>query len=133
MSPEITEGLATPPEPNGSPGDTMSACFKYLHVGGTAKGKSFHLSLDLAEPLVFNSLPRAPGVPAGDLHAAWADKDHLDAAWTLGVLHGHFEHGFIVLWNFHLWTMYVRIRNTSPTTTLRRTPELALRGSHLDI
>lgn len=55
--PEINELPGPPPEQKASLDDTMQACFKYLHVGGTQKSKSFHLSLDLAEPAVFDPMP----------------------------------------------------------------------------
>ncbi|KAG8975884.1 hypothetical protein FRB90_009377, partial [Tulasnella sp. 427] len=59
--PEINELPGPPPEQKASLDDTMAACFKYLHVGGTQKSKSFHLSLELAEPPVFDPMPAANG------------------------------------------------------------------------
>ncbi|KAG8982596.1 hypothetical protein FRB94_006491 [Tulasnella sp. JGI-2019a] len=55
--PEVAEVPGPPPEQKAQLDDTMQAAFKYLHVGGTAKSKSFHLSLDLSEPPVFDGVP----------------------------------------------------------------------------
>ncbi|KAG8932260.1 hypothetical protein FRC02_001400 [Tulasnella sp. 418] len=54
--PEISErDVGNPPEQRAALDDMMQACFKYLHVGGSAKSKSFHLSLEIADPPVFES------------------------------------------------------------------------------
>lgn len=52
--------------------NSMSASFKYLHVTGTAKAKSFQLSLDIAEPL-----PHAVGAEGSDAPPGrvWATFD----------------------------------------------------------
>ena len=55
--PEHAEREAIPPEQKAVLDETMAACFKYLHVGGTAKSKAFQLTLDLSEPAVFDPAP----------------------------------------------------------------------------
>ncbi|KAF8634475.1 hypothetical protein AX15_000915 [Amanita polypyramis BW_CC] len=52
--------------------NNMTASFKFLHVTGTAKAKSFQLSLDIAEPVAPNMNNEGAEVPAGRV---WASFD----------------------------------------------------------
>ncbi|KIY50570.1 hypothetical protein FISHEDRAFT_38917 [Fistulina hepatica ATCC 64428] len=52
----------------------MSASFKFLHVAGSAKAKSFVLTLNIAEPPLYAAIaptPDAPDVPTGRIWAAF--------------------------------------------------------------
>ncbi|GLB36045.1 putative LAG1, DNA binding [Lyophyllum shimeji] len=52
--------------------NNMTASFKFLHVTGTAKAKSFQLSLDIAEPPPPSLTPDGADVPSGRV---WASFD----------------------------------------------------------
>lgn len=51
---------------------TMTANFKFLHVAGTAKAKSFQLSLDISEPAPSMLAPEGAEPPPGRV---WASFD----------------------------------------------------------
>lgn len=51
--------------------NNMTASFKFLHVTGTAKAKSFQLSLDIAEPPPPSLTPEGAEVPSGRVWAAF--------------------------------------------------------------
>ncbi|KAG6911519.1 hypothetical protein DXG01_011821, partial [Tephrocybe rancida] len=51
--------------------NNMTASFKFLHVTGTAKAKSFQLSLDIAEPPLPQIIPEGADAPAGRVWAAF--------------------------------------------------------------
>lgn len=51
--------------------NNMTSSFKFLHVTGSAKAKSFQLSLDIAEPLSPTHTPDAEGPPG----RVWASFD----------------------------------------------------------
>lgn len=61
--PEVQELQGPPPEQKGGLDETMQVCFKYLHVGGTAKSKSFHLSLDISQPAIVDMQPPPSAMP----------------------------------------------------------------------
>jgi recombining binding protein (suppressor of hairless) len=52
--------------------NNMTASFKFLHVTGTAKAKSFQLSLDIAEPAPPSLIPEGGESPGGRV---WASFD----------------------------------------------------------
>lgn len=52
--------------------NNMTASFKFLHVTGTAKAKSFQLSLDIAEPPPPSLVPEGAESPSGRV---WASFD----------------------------------------------------------
>ncbi|KAG6841919.1 hypothetical protein C0991_005099 [Blastosporella zonata] len=51
--------------------NNMTASFKFLHVTGTAKAKSFQLSLDIAEPPLPQLIPEGADPPTGRVWAAF--------------------------------------------------------------
>ncbi|KAF8078732.1 hypothetical protein FPV67DRAFT_1557973 [Lyophyllum atratum] len=51
--------------------NNMTASFKFLHVTGTAKAKSFQLSLDIAEPPPPSLTPEGADAPGGRVWAAF--------------------------------------------------------------
>lgn len=51
--------------------NNMTASFKFLHVTGTAKAKSFQLSLDIAEPPPPSLTPEGAEPPSGRVWAAF--------------------------------------------------------------
>ncbi|KAG6818025.1 hypothetical protein H0H87_009180 [Tephrocybe sp. NHM501043] len=51
--------------------NNMTASFKFLHVTGTAKAKSFQLSLDIAEPPLPQLIPEGADHPTGRVWAAF--------------------------------------------------------------
>lgn len=51
--------------------NNMTASFKFLHVTGTAKAKSFQLSLDIAEPPPPSLTPEGGEAPPGRVWAAF--------------------------------------------------------------
>ena len=52
--------------------NSMTASFKFLHVAGTAKAKSFQLTLDISEPPPPSMLPEGTDPPMGRM---WASFD----------------------------------------------------------
>lgn len=67
----VTENGDRGPDQKSSLDANMVASFKYLHVAGTAKSKSFQLALDIGEPRVSPSDHLTDGIPG----RVWASFD----------------------------------------------------------